>query len=850
MNYFNPTTQIIKYKSTYQIDYRSHRTPRAPVSSHGTLAKEGIHPQIKQKKTPQNQHNQLAKDLIKKRGYIAKIKERPADGRIYTAHINNQSIILVYEMYTGNLEILVNEKPIKPSMVRIKNQRGIHHPKTLNMSYAASFLHKIGQTYALLATPQSLKIIYAPNSKKTKASIFHTREFHYPDIHQNDYQSPPYLFEDAPYAYQPIKIHPFSDVRCAGTTRMGRCSSLLKFGPKDGLFEVIQNGTNHTSVLRDKQGNPLGTCIMIGPEIFITARHIVNEKSLADLNSPFGNPENKLHLVEDGAHWNEDYIIIKIQNYKTDHFAQLSKQQQPPTEMFVQGFQENDFIYIYAMPERSEYMSLCESTYLPTRPGLSGAAYKNREGEIYGLHIKKCVDGLWKGEAFGVLIHTLISNHPESILTKIIETTEMDFETSEVNTRFPIFTTASSAERDEGLSLNDFNTKYHINNTYQTKHILANECHVTTSPINQYTSKNIQTPIIIEVMETNIASAKEKMELAISSNRNQKNPIIWVIGLNGPKGTLEKNEKKAYELISFMNEKQLTGACFAFEWCSTAKKSTTNGYVFPYLEARALMSLHSGIRNYIEPIKTMGPIVRGMDADISEDPLLTCKYNLNKETDEEAEKNFQSQLINLNENFISQMSGGYVWATDDLDREKNKVSSKKVNKTYQNHRLTKMRLCLQIINKYELEVREALLKIGNARCIYWPEPNLYLTYENRLNGALKCLNHAIESKHEVQQKESIHYIGSKTGNFWEALKVKKPLKNHVNKFLDVIQKILDGKETPNAKILAKGIKEIHQTHLSEKVVWDIIKWQDGINDSVTLDEIKLILEPKIKENLT
>ncbi len=357
-------------------------------------------------------------------------------------------------------------------------------------------------------------------------------------------------------------------------------------------------------------------------------------------------------------------------------------------------------------------------------------------------------------------------------------------------------------------------------------------------------------PLVIEVMEGSVESAHKKLRDLAATKLLDSLPIAVIICLNSRLdakfNTTEENfakDKRAYvpnvtrglkelmadcdQLAQAMEELGFHGGVFPLVWLPT---SIGGGYTFPFLEIRSLLTLHPGSRLVHEQLQALSgrpPIVRGMDADVSDDFLLQGK----------SQDRLSKVLAALEATTYDVVSGGYEWNVSQIDERKLvDLELFDVHTVKEAQPVIEfLRSAITIVNQAEHRVRFKLLN-EHAKAIYWPEPNIYMRLATRLGGAEQSHQDVLTGPQEVQQEESTRYVrqqGVKTGAYTNTLTTLKPLKTY---FDDLIRTLvaLRGKGDPNPALLEGLIRGIRQTHLDIDKVDKNLKWH-GVADKKRSD---------------
>jgi hypothetical protein len=257
------------------------------------------------------------------------------------------------------------------------------------------------------------------------------------------------------------------------------------------------------------------------------------------------------------------------------------------------------------------------------------------------------------------------------------------------------------------------------------------------------------------------------------------------------------------ELATYMQTKHVMGGAIPAVWRSTGIAAI---YPLPYLEMRARLSLHPATQAILAEYAS--PVVRSMDADVSDDALLADRTPQNTWLDE------------IEDGTI--VTGGYDWDTSAKPPtfwdEKN--VNARVNKWN-----AKWTAILTEINREEHAYRKLLLDRHGATLLYWPEPNIYMTATDRLEGAPALLE-AVKPG-AAQMRESLYYMsrhvpsGELAGKYDSHLKTTKPAKDDY--FTD-LKALIKQTRKPSEEEVRKVVREIRQTHLGANWTSDIQKW--------------------------
>lgn len=342
-------------------------------------------------------------------------------------------------------------------------------------------------------------------------------------------------------------------------------------------------------------------------------------------------------------------------------------------------------------------------------------------------------------------------------------------------------------------------------------------------------------PVVIEVMETNVDSAKSKIDqIAGSKPKGAVDNRAIMIGFNrkGNPSDYEKDGKMkrsaslnaydevlkgALDISQHLDQKNVAGGSFPMVWSPTDPEG--GGYTFPFLETRSRVTLHNGtaaLAAYMqEEIGGFTPIMRSMDGDVSDDPLLENKLG-EEQWEELSNVSFYKGII---------ASGGYKWdespKAEEFWRDKD---DERVNKSSLDKWNDKLVKTIKMINRAEHMIRDYLNK-QDSKLIYWPEPNTYMNRMDRMKGAEKAFVAGQESGTNAQQRESNYYmkdIKGLKGIYDKALATTKPLKQYFKPLRDLI-KSSDAK-SPDTDTLRKLVENIRQTHMSPEHIGNMQKW--------------------------
>lgn len=298
-----------------------------------------------------------------------------------------------------------------------------------------------------------------------------------------------------------------------------------------------------------------------------------------------------------------------------------------------------------------------------------------------------------------------------------------------------------------------------IEGTFSEKHVQTGNFFMS-----DYIPEQEGTPVIIELMESNINSIKSKINQLVQSGGHKKRPIAFVIMLNKNVGegfdsiedfededvanALAERQERCLEIVSYMEENEIAGGCVPMVWANTSLQK--GGYTFPFLEARASATLHTGVRELHNKMYEYGNVViRSADADISNDPLLTGR---NSEV-------LDKGLELMSQGKLEVLTGGYDWKIDDITAAK----LVQLEIFEREDQVTKdlldfLQSAIAWINYYEHETRQSIFKIA-PKSVYYPEPNTYMSLGLRQKGAEAQVKHAKTLKTgDTQMRESSFYV--------------------------------------------------------------------------------------------
>lgn len=592
-------------------------------------------------------------------------------------------------------------------------------------------------------------------------------------------------------------------------------------------------------------GKLRGTATLISPKHILVAFHVLKFLSVSDLLFTLQEDgvvkEYTLKLVEDGTRFGLDYAIFECQregNFLS--YARMTLTQELNT--FLIGSDSESHLRLFAETKAiSPYNPVVEYNNSPTKRGMSGACYRNaNNGKVYAFHIKQVVRGMFVGENTGVLIKSIPLN---TIFIKIVTTKWSKNPNATISTvafsgTFPFFSTAKGNEIDQGLTQCRDEFTIYKGKYFFTNHLMVGVCQFSAASLPTFKDE-VPVPLVIEVMETSVDSAKKKIQ-QLATFRSKQNPIALVIMLNNirysnPENQLDCLTCRVKQICEEMTSLGIYGCCFPVIWKKTGKESE-EGYIFPYLEARSMLVLHPDVKQLHDVIKNIGtPVIRWMDGDVEDDFL----FRTNIEDD--LEERFQKNLKKLATGELSILTGGYRWDSEGCLFVLNGLDKAEQNGEHQRNLDTLLPFFkgfIQLLNKWESLVRAKLVKYG-VKCIYWPEPNLYLEWNLRLDGGVKGYERAKKCKDSSQQRESTDIVKcslANNGQFREFFSTTKPLKPKF--FSESFRELLSLFQTPNGtntygSITLVSIKailsKVHQTHLnSSTILRDLADWHEFV----------------------
>ncbi len=642
----------------------------------------------------------------------------------------------------------------------------------------------------------------------------------------------------------------------------------------------------------------LGTGYLIAPDVILTSKHIlmpfINAELPLDLVSVCFEDDISTdqvfsveHAVEDGSMQEQsfDYVLLKLKQPVETRKPIPLLAAQPSGKSFVVHFSKGN-------PKHVSVGDFSESDYLQLESIYSSLTHHNSSGSplgavslgIIGWHTAYIKDGLRRGELFSSVKDAI----PDSLLAKLVDITGNIYGESRPKNTQGIFETLSQApavalssnllERLEGEILegpavdskSDLNTlfsKQLIENKlyFETPHLCVGKC-MNSDQFNikntQGLAQNEKTRLVIEVMEFDVEAAKLKINQLKNSEVLNAFDVVVVVGFNeeikkdsNPENELSDLEIRCKlsdleisckEIIKEMNNCSISGSCFPFTWKATEKQTEhkNKGYVFPFLEARSIFSVHPQLDSAYAPDKT---IIRTMDADIVNDALFKDLSLKQKQT-------FRVCLEGLANNEIALLSGGYEWNVDTIKEKFNELIKKKstINKV-DNPKcmIEKLEKIVKELNEKELCLRKKINSELGSKAIYWPEPNLYSSKATRLQGALAAYGFAKSISGKSQQRESTYLVRSvkEEGKFLPVFKTTKPIKNYLDSFLNVLIDVLITNTFTSKEIdKIKGeIKELNQSHFNEERIQSNLNWH-GLNPFPS-EAIVAIINPILEKLL-
>jgi len=585
---------------------------------------------------------------------------------------------------------------------------------------------------------------------------------------------------------------------------------------------------------------PLGTATLISPRHILVARHVLNGQRLANLDCRILGKPYTVKLTEDGSLYGVDYAILEVQGGAFKSFVALNAAQ-PPVSSFALGHGEDQRLRVYAedKPITTLHM-LVEMNYLPTEQGMSGAVYRDTvTGHGFGLHIKRCIEGLFVGQNKGILVSELLSALPTTSAFSQLCRGEYAMPSISSPHHFSYFSTALATEIDQGVSQirEIFQNELAQHGHFLTPHMKVGSAAMSMAVHDVSAYPKTAVPLIVEIMAPNVATARAKIEAIHQSGRMAKNPVTLLIALNhevallSDTGVFSGLQAEANTLSKLMTDYQIPGACIPFVWISTdpnerlnaQNKKTNRGYVFPFLEARSLLALHPEVQVLHDNALKFEcvPVVRWMDADVLSDILLAPVATADTET------KFQVMLGNVSRAEKSLASGGYVWDTTTIAE---RLTALNLISSPDDGVVARMMGLVTAINTQEWELRKKLLQTLGVKAVYWPEPNLYAGYDVRTQGAVSAYDWAKSHPSRAQQKESVYMVNSNGvtgGMMMTVLASVKPIKTYLDDFFRVMVGQFKA-DVVDVAIVRAAICQIRQTHLNVENVVQAADWNGAV----------------------
>ena len=619
---------------------------------------------------------------------------------------------------------------------------------------------------------------------------------------------------------------------------------------KAGLNSKLHGASVHTGKLcRRESIVSLGTATAISPTHILVARHCLNQLRLSDLNFRIDGLEREMRLVEDGSSHGYDYAVLEVVAHSFKSFVRLEPVQ-PPVSGFAGGYSPDNRLILHAEDKPlSNSFFLQEVNYLPINNGMSGAIYRDTQsGTGFAVHIKRCVGGLFEGQNTGILVAELNLGLPATSALKRIIAGDYNVSAISMPDRFSHFSTARADEIDQGVTQLRalFQAQIKANGCFLTPSMKVGCCAYSDAAIaTPDRSKFFKTidrhsnvtaiPLIIEIMETNSDCARAKIDALVGSGRLTRNPIAVIVGLNKKVDDLNKCNDTFDRLIAsstslaaHMQARGIRGACIPMVW---KKVTPGEGYVFPYLEARSLLNLHPGIQIIHDQFLDLAtpPVFRWMDSDVFDDPLLLpCA----SDADKVREKRLQTALYGIAQNANVIGSGGYRWQTTQI---KDRLWALGLISVGDDGMVCIMTRVVETINDFEAKVRIALLETLGHRGIYWPEPNLYSSFDIRQEGAVRAYEWVDSNRTKSQQQESKYLVRSGAitdGVFDPVLATTKPIKATYaewDTFFIRMVPLIRARTTDREAVKA-AVMMTRQTHLNTNNVVSIHGWHEKFFD--------------------
>lgn len=394
-------------------------------------------------------------------------------------------------------------------------------------------------------------------------------------------------------------------------------------------------------------------------------------------------------------------------------------------------------------------------------------------------------------------------------------------------------------ERNRGKVANDTKSTSHVSDKLSQPTGNMSGAHIPEKSAfystNIFPSK-VDSIIIIEVLVTNKLNAIKIINDISKANENSVTKRVVSIALNKK----YKDEKigdldtQCNEIVNKMTEKGVVGSCFAFTWNATT--SDKKGYIFPFKEARSIITLDPEAVIFQNKLLTVSDnvIVRSIDEDVSNDPIYdTAKGEEIDTLSSSFKENYDKQIF----------TGGYNWVADHdtilgaINAEVNNTPSETSNKfakkpakhakhtnTVSNEIIGKIANIITIINNYEHQVRREINE-KYEKAIYIPEPNAYMSLETRRQGAELTKNSIVKGMSQQGEGRLFIHTDKKIKSVYNPqLSTNKPIKGHLNDLIKGLYSLIKNKTANNSSI-EKLIEQTHQSHMSELVVSDIQKWR-------------------------
>lgn len=370
-------------------------------------------------------------------------------------------------------------------------------------------------------------------------------------------------------------------------------------------------------------------------------------------------------------------------------------------------------------------------------------------------------------------------------------------------------------------------------------------------------------PIIIEVPvpAKDVEAARDKVNRLVGTGRHRTQAVAFVFEVNS-RLTIDSKDKDDFKvstvsdhtanaklaelnavcraLAAHMESNGLFGGCFPMVFVPTGPEG---GYTFPFLESRSILTRHTGVQLVHQAMRELAkevgfpPVVRGMDNDVSQDPLL----NLPEKAPEvpegtpeveaqrlklqaRASTKLSTLLSDVSSSRLSMFSGGYNWNPANI----NEAKLTQLEITPAQGMIPFLRRMVNEVNKSEHLVRTELAKTVYAKSIYYPEPNVYMGLDLRASGTKAQEDEANSLKlGSSQQKESTHYAklpAAKSGMHVSLLTTYKPLKDYFDDFLKYFAKVFSGTVKPSKHDIIQVVTSVRQSHLDIGKVKGNLEW--------------------------